>query len=84
MKDISQDIRIQAWFNERPELLIKYPNHWVVFNVRRRGVSIAEMEQSELLKRMDKERNRLLDRGQAMDEVFVVHTSAFKGQAIIE
>ena len=84
MKDASQDPRIQAWFNDRPELLTRYPNHWVVVNVKRRGVTIAEVEQVEMLKRMEEERNRLYDKGQPSDEVFIVHTSAFRGRVIAE
>ena len=81
MKDISQDPRIQAWFNDRPELLTRYPNHWVVVNVRRRGVSIVDADQMSLLKKMDQEKHRLYDKGQAADEVFMVHTTSFRGRA---
>lgn len=82
MKDATQDPRIQAWFNERPELLVRYPNHWVVVNVRRRGVSIAETDQLDLLKRMEEERGRLYDNNQPADEVFMVHTASFRGHSL--
>lgn len=84
MKDSTQDPRIQAWFNDRPELLVRYPNHWVVVNVKRFGVSIAEVEQAEMLKRYEQERGRLYNKGQPMDEVFLVHTSSFRGRVVKE
>lgn len=80
MKDASQDPRIQAWFNERPELLVRYPNHWVVVNVRRRGVMVADKDQQVMLGKLANYEAAVYEKNQPVDEVFIVHTAAFRGR----
>ena len=77
--NILEDERVQGWFNEHPEVLVKYPNHWVVINLRHQGVSLASEEISEVLSRMEEERGRICDRGQSLEEIYLVQTGQFLG-----
>lgn len=79
MKDSAKDPRIQAWFDERPELLTRYPNHWVVVNIKRRGVMVADTNQTMVLDKLAKYEANMYDKNQPVDEVFIVHTATFKG-----
>lgn len=79
MKDSTQDPRIQAWFDERPELLVRYPNHWVVVNIRRRGVMVADAKQAAVLEKLANYEANVYDKNQPVDEVFIVHTTTFRG-----
>lgn len=79
MKDSTQDPRIQAWFDERPELLVRYPNHWVVVNIRRRGVMVADAKQAAVLEKLANYEANVYDKNQPVDEVFIVHTATFRG-----
>lgn len=77
---MKQEQMVAQWFNEHPESLIKYPNHWVAINLKRMGVMVSDCSLTGLVDKLEKYEARKLDPGQSMEDFCMVHTAQFKGK----
>jgi len=67
-------MEIREWIRDRPEILEKYDSHWVVVNVRRKGVSVFGKTFGELQDKINRYEADLYDRGQSLEEVYIIWT----------